>query len=125
MVTLYEQLQFSHNWNNKLTCSAFTTFRLSNVRKYQIGKRLSIMLKGKHLKDVQILDIKTLKLNQVNEFIARIDTGYSLAEFKEIIKKMYKDKNIDFDTAYWDLVLCHEIPATTTKTKVEQLEMSL
>ena len=50
-----------------------------------------------------------MKLNQVNEFIARIDTGYGVAKFREIVQTMYKNKGIDFETADWDLVLCNEI----------------
>lgn len=126
MITLYEQLSFSYNWNNKLACTSFTTFRLHNPRKYAVGRKLSIMLQGKNLKDVEIMAVKTMKLNQVNEFIARIDTGYGVTKFQEIVQTMYKNKGIDFETANWDLVLCNEIKLSKAeKIKVQKVQLPL
>lgn len=126
MITLHEQLSFSYNWNNKLSCPAFTTFRPHNPRKYVAGKFLSILLQGKHLKDVEVMQVKTLKLPQVNEFIARLDTGYNVQQFTEMVKTMYKNKGIDFENADWDLVLCVEIKADKgAKKKTEQLALEI
>lgn len=127
MITLYEQLDFSANWNNKLSCTSFTSFRLHNPRKYAVGKKLSVMFQGKNLKDVEIRSIRTIKLDQVNEFIAQVDTGYSVEEFKKLVRTMYKNKNIDFETADWDLILCREIkPDKVAKQqKAEQVKLAL
>lgn len=111
MITEFEQLAFAENWNNKLSCNSFTSFRLHNERKYFVGKKLSIMLKGKHLKDVIVIAVKTMKLVQVNEFIAQIDAGYSADEFVKVVEKMYKNKNVDVHSANWDLILCRDIKA--------------
>ena len=88
-------INFSYNWNNKLNCKAFTTFKLKNVNKYQIGKEYNILLKKQLLKSAIIEDIKTIYFNQINEFIARVDTGYSAEETKNILKKMYSKINIE------------------------------
>lgn len=88
-------INFSYNWNNKLNCKAFTTIRLKNVNKYQIGKEYNILLKKQLLKSAIIEDIKTIYFNQINEFIARVDTGYSAEETKNILKKMYSKINIE------------------------------
>ena len=88
-------LNFSHNWNNKLDCKAFTTLRISN--KFELEETIQIKLKGKPIEGVfQCKDKRIFKLDDINEFIARLDTGYSASECKEILKKMYKNKNIDW-----------------------------
>jgi hypothetical protein len=58
-----DTIKFSHNWNNKLDCHAFTTLRRSNPRRYAA----------------------------ISDFITWIDTGYSLDECKGILRKMYPD----------------------------------
>jgi uncharacterized protein YqfB (UPF0267 family) len=84
------------------------------------------MLQSKNLKDVEIMGVKTMKLEQVNEFIARLDTGYSLDKFREIITTMYKNKGIDFETADFDLILCVEIKQTKAeKVKIQKAQISL
>ena len=88
-------INFSYNWNNKLHCKSFTTIRLRNVNKYQIGKEYNILLKKQLLKSAVIEDIKTIYFNQINEFIARVDTGYSAFETKNILKKMYSKVNLE------------------------------
>lgn len=124
MITIHEQLSFSYNWNNKLSCTAFTTFRPHNPRKYVAGKLLSVLLQGKYLKDVEVKQVKTMKLHQVNEFIARLDTTYGVEEFKNMVKTMYKNKGIDFENGDWDLVLCVEIkPDKAVKKKTEELPL--
>jgi len=91
-------INFSHNWNAKLFGKAFTTIRLANNYKYQVGTRYLITLGGKHIGPGFIRDIKVFKLNQLTEFMAFVDTGYNLETSKEIILKMYKNKNIDWQT---------------------------
>lgn len=100
-----EKIVFSYNWNNKLNCKAYTTFCLYNG-KYQIGKTYQIFLKDQHLYNAVIEDIKVLKLDQVNSFIAYIDTGYSVEEFKNIVKKMYGTKA---ETSLFCLILLKKI----------------
>lgn len=88
-------INFSTNWNNKLDCMAFTTIRLRNSNKYQIGKEYKIILKKNFKKNTRIEAIKTIYFNQINEFIAHLDTGYSAHETKNIIKKMYSKVNLE------------------------------
>ena len=126
MITLYEQLSFSYNWNNKLSCNCFTTFRPHNPRKYVVGRKLSVMIQEKNLKDIEIKAIKTMKLSQVNEFIARLDTGYSVDDFCKMVQTMYKNKGIDFETADWDLILCVEIEQPKAqKVKVQKAQIPI
>lgn len=94
-----EKLDFSYNWNNKLRNRCFTTLRLRNDAKYHKGARFEVSMQGISWGKAKIVDVKILKLDQINEWIARLDTGYSARETKDIIKKMYKNKPyINWDT---------------------------
>ena len=37
-IVKFDTINFSYNWNSKLNCSAFTTIRVKNDKKYRIGK---------------------------------------------------------------------------------------
>lgn len=87
-----EQLQFSHNWNNKLECKFYTTLRLLSP-KYQLGKCFEVYMKGKKLHTVQIAATTFLQLDQINGYIAGLDTGYTVGETKAILRKMYPHVN--------------------------------
>jgi len=92
------KIKFSYNWNNKLNCNVFTTFRIKN-EKYQVRNIYEIYLKEKYLFDAEIVSIKELKLDEVDDYISYLDTGYSVNEFKKIMKKMYREK-VDCLTFY-------------------------
>lgn len=99
-------LVFSYNWNNKLECKAFTTLRLHNPKKYQVGAEFEVYLqeKGKQAQPkgrVIIQAVKTIDAEQINDFIAFIDTGYSRAQTLQILQRMYKQANPKLD-----LILC-------------------
>lgn len=101
-------IDFSQNWNNKLDCDAFTTIRISND-KYEVGAVFNVNLKRNRLFSAKILEKKRFKLNQLNEFMARLDTGYSAKETIELIRTMYKKKNLDLDAIYFDFILLKRI----------------
>ncbi|HMN89784.1 MAG TPA: hypothetical protein PKD70_11205 [Saprospiraceae bacterium] len=88
-------LRFSYNWNKKLNCNCFTTLRLAGS--WQEGDTVSVVLKDgsiyKELGEAYIIGVKTFYCNSINEYIARLDTGYSAAKCKEIIRRMYKKDN--------------------------------
>ena len=88
-------LDFSYNWNNKLDCQAFTTLRLTD--KYNINDTLKVMLRKEFRGFVMVVDKRRFTLNKINDFIAYIDTGYNQQECVNILTKMYKNKNIDWE----------------------------
>jgi len=90
------ELNFSYNWNNKLDCKAFTTLRLSD--RFSVGDKVQINLKKKEHSKGIIIDKRIIVLDNINNYIAYIDTGYDKEECKEILKKMYKNKDIDWET---------------------------
>ncbi len=108
-------ISFFYNWNNKLHCKAFTTLRLHNPNKYQVGQQYQIVLNKKPLGTGTVRQIKNLTLATLNEFIAQIDTGYSLEKCREIIQTMYKNSAINWDVQLISLILITYDKATETK----------
>lgn len=101
-----DNLNFGYNWNGKLNCNCFTTIRMHNPRKYQVGSKLYVLLQGKARGIATILAVKPFYLDKLNEFTSRIDTGYPLEECKRMIREMYKNKPlVNFETQLFDLVL--------------------
>jgi hypothetical protein len=103
-------LVFSCNWNNKLECHAFTTFRLHSDSKFQIGKIFDIQLKSTHMGNAILRSKKVLILPRLNNFMALLDTGYDAVKMTEIVKNMYKNKNINFQTQLFDFCLLEYLP---------------
>lgn len=100
-----KKIRFSYNWNNKLNCKAFTTIRLYSDTKYNKGEEYTIELNEQTmLKTATIVDIELLRINDICERIALLDTGYSAEETKKILKKMYKAVN--WETQRLMLILC-------------------
>lgn len=94
-----ETLNFSTNWNNKLRCRSFTTIRIRNDTKYHKGAVLNIALQKYPKGKAKIIDITYMTLDNISEWIARLDTGYSANECKEMLKTMYKNKpQINWET---------------------------
>lgn len=105
-----DTIKFSTNWNGKLNNHYFTTIRLSNPRKYQVGKDYAIELRQviqKH--PVQLISKKTFTLDKINDFIAYIDTGYPPDKAKEMLCNMYKHKVTDIDNTQFDMLLLKKL----------------
>jgi len=100
--TALKEIAFSYNWNNKLSCNCFTTIRLMN-KKYIVGETYQIVLKKKAIKIAEVVEIRNFKLSSLNEFIARLDTGYSKSDCEQIIRSMYR--NIDFEQTMLSIIL--------------------
>lgn len=86
-------LKFSNNWNNKLDCLCFTTIRLWQPERLFTGQKVHVFLADKD-KWIDkgtgiIIDVKSLRMEQINTFIANIDTGYDVENTKKIIARMY------------------------------------
>lgn len=84
------KLNFSYNWNNKLGCKCFTTIRIQNT-KYKIGSIHEVFHKKERLGIAEVVALRELRIRDLNEFVCRIDTGYSLEETKKILRRMYKN----------------------------------
>jgi len=89
-----KEIDFSYNWNNKLDCKAFTSLRLSD--RFDVGEQVRVTLHHKKKFFAEVVDKRWILLDEINEYIARIDTGYSAEECKDILRKMYKGRNVDW-----------------------------
>ncbi len=100
-------LTFNHDWNKKLQCDHFTTLRLRII---EPGTELPVYLKNDYFDHVTVLDRKSLKLDQINNWIAYLDTGYDAAECMKILTTMYKNKNVNWktQTIYFYLLKRHK-----------------
>lgn len=118
-----ERIDFSQNWNNKLSCNAFSTLRLQNNRKYIVGQTYEISLEGKFLGFAQLAVKNSFLGKNISEFIARIDTGLSVTELKKILKNMYKhilgNKGQNIDSVMWDY-LCLQWTTKNSPLKENQ-----
>lgn len=111
-------IKFSTNWNNKLACMAFTTIRLFNPEKYKIGETYEIFLtsnkKDAFIGLAEIVEIRHFKLENLNNFMAMIDTGYSADDCTDIIVKMYKNSVKDWSKQYFSFILLKKINIKNT-----------
>jgi hypothetical protein len=96
-------ISFSYNWNNKLNCTIYTTLRLTN--KHQPGDVVRVELNKQPIHNAQVLAIKRIKLADINDYIAGIDTGYDAEKCKDILKTMYKNKGVDWDKQLISFIL--------------------
>lgn len=105
----YKSIEFSTNWNNKLNNNFFTTIRLNNAGKYQVGDCFKIISKQKYLYDALIVGIRYSKIEDLPEFTCYTDTGYSKSETIKLLKNMYSKKNIDWDKQVLAIILLESL----------------
>lgn len=91
-----KEFKFNKNYNNKLNNPNFTTIRLNSS--FEIQEKVKITLNTIHIGYYYIIGKKKIKLNQINEYIARLDTGLCAEEAKKLIKQIYNEKEIDWET---------------------------
>lgn len=103
-----DTIAFSYNWNNKLDCKYFTTLRLRNS-KYKVGLKYEILEKGVKKKTVECMAIREITMSQISPFIAGVDTGYSVEETKNLLKRMYINSKINWDNQLLQLILLKTI----------------
>lgn len=103
-----QTLSFSTNWNNKLNNDCFTTLRLSG--RFSPGEIIEVQDRGVSKGHYKILDRRRLNnIEQINDWMAFLDTGYPAEETRNIIKKMYKDiKDWSNQPIYYYLIKKHK-----------------
>lgn len=112
------EINFSQNWNNKLTGRYFTTLRLKDESRFIIGETYSILLLRHHITFADIVDIKHLFLRDINEYVAGLDSGYSADEFRSMLIKMYKNHNVDWQRRQLSLILLRRHGKKTDKAQI-------
>lgn len=107
-------IKFTHNWNNKLMCVALTTIRLRNDVKYVTGQVYDIWYNEDFIGAGTIVSIKHFRLADLNDFMAQIDTGYSVEAAKKIITTMYKARDLNWNIQELSFILIR-MPDTKTR----------
>ncbi|MDD4992153.1 MAG: hypothetical protein PHR83_07980 [Paludibacter sp.] len=116
-----DKIQFSYNWNNKLQNKAFTTIRLHNPNKYKVGNVYEIEINDNPKGTATLQDVRVLRIDQLNDFICYLDTGYNREQTINMLQRMYK--NINLKTALFDfLLLVYNKPEIQAP---KELQMSL
>jgi hypothetical protein len=104
----HDKVVFSYNWNNKLAGKYFTTLRLRDDHRFIQFNTYEICIRKKKEETffcyATLVDFKYYKLDQINDFVAGLDTGYSTEQCRNMIKTMYKNKKIDWEKQ--QMVLC-------------------
>ena len=104
-----EHLKFSYNWNGKLFTEFFTTIRLYNPDKFQMGKELMCLYTpGKNVYKigvVKVVSIRAFYLDEITKITSYLDTGYNDKQTKATIRKMYQNKGINFHKQKMMLIL--------------------
>lgn len=104
-----KQIKFSCNWNRKLSCRFFTMVRLESDyfqvnHFYQVWCDPDVTV---YWCKARIHAITFIKLDELTETIARIDTGLSALEEKQMIRNMYPGK--DWETQRLAVILIENI----------------
>jgi transposase-like protein len=71
--------------------------------------RLVINHEVKETFNAKIFAIKEIKLADIDDYIAYLDTGYNVEKTKDILKKMYLSSQIDWDTQLLDYILLTKV----------------
>lgn len=113
-------LNFSVNWNNKLHCNCYTTFRLHNPKRYIPGTIFDVYLNKHFMHRASVVEVRTLKLEQVNNFIAMVDTGYDTIRFINLVETMYKNIVTNFNKQKFDFVLLQQLSESAITTQDDE-----
>lgn len=63
--------------------------------RFRIGEVVEVVLKGKKINSAKCVDKKETKLGLLSTFECYLDTGYNVEQTKNILAKMYIDKDWD------------------------------
>lgn len=102
-----KRIDFSYNWNRKLDCKYFTTLRISHEYDH-VGELIDVYLNDEFVKRCRIVEVRKIKMAQINAYIAGLDTGYSAEECCKLIKTMYKKANYNWNTQEIRMILLQE-----------------
>ena len=94
------KISFSHNWNNKLDCTTFTTLRRYTPNKFRyykdlVGKDLDLVLQDEPYGMVNLLAVDTELFRRIPRITLRVDTG--ITDVDEI-NSLFRNFGINGDT---------------------------
>jgi hypothetical protein len=116
-------LYFKYNWNGKLFTEFFTSIRMFNKDRFQIGNKFSGVLKpGKAAYRFGVLEVQNIigfKLDEIPTISATLDTGYTKSGTIKTINQMYKNKKVDFSKQQMMLILFKNLSYKDIKANLD------
>ena len=98
--------KFAENFNNKLDCKFFTTFRLSS--KWKVSD--SIIMCNNKFKIGRIVDAKPVLISHLTDWHCYLDAGMDRIETLALLNSFYKiDVNSSKEIIYYYLVTSIDI----------------
>jgi hypothetical protein len=88
-------IRFSYNWNKKLDCDVFATMRTSTGKNWNPGELALVDLKNQVYGVAEVVSVVPIPFSKITLQVALLDTGYNLAEFQDILIKMYPETKPD------------------------------
>ena len=112
-----ERMEFDENYNNKLNCNCFTTIRLHAPTKNAVGAIKQIYLKGIWKGNAKIMGVASIRLDQINPTVAKLDADMSPDELRRLLKDCYKNRpGINWDTQLMDYIVLEYIKESKEPT---------
>ena len=75
-----------------------------NEAKYQVNSVYEIRLGNTKKGLARLISLKRIRIDHINDHIALLDTGYRAEECKQLIKTMYKNRHVNWESQ--DLAYC-------------------
>ena len=88
------QIKFSHNWNNKLNCTIFSTIRKSTAEKHffylkNIGQKFNIIVNDKKYSKAELRSVYFYKYKDIPKILLSLDVGDDdTRTIREIFRKL-------------------------------------
>lgn len=91
------QIKFTHNWNNKLFNTIFTTIRAYTKEKHEYYQKnlhsdFDVMIEGARFGGARLIGVHIKRFGDIDPSFLRVDTGI---EDMEAIKALFKRFGID------------------------------
>lgn len=101
-----ERMEFNENCNNKLNCNCFTTIRLHAPIQNAVGAVKQVYLKGVWKGNAKIVHAATIRLDQINLPMAKMDAAMLPEDLRRLLKACYKNRpGINWDTQLLDYMV--------------------
>lgn len=84
---------FVKNWNNKLSCTVYTTIRRHNPH-LRIGQVVEIKLNRVFLHKAEIIGLVNHPLEEIPKMVVMQDTGYNYDSSIELFRRFLKKDSI-------------------------------
>jgi len=98
-------IEFSQNWNNKLDCEFHVTISIHNQNRYFKGNRFKQTINKVDKNIVEVVDTIPYLLHKIPSLIFMLDTGFDKIEAIRLYETMYRNKNFDYNTQLFDIVV--------------------